>query len=265
MDNKKISVVTVCYNVVGSIEETMLSVLNQTYDNVEYIVIDGGSTDGTVDIVRKYSDRLAYWVSEPDKGIYDAMNKGIAAATGDYINFMNAGDSFTDNDVIKQVVEQIPNDADVVYGDVIQMYRGKMLYLRPADLSKIYEYQPFCHQSTLVKTRLMQKMRFDTSFRILGDYNFFYQCYLNGMHFYYIPVAISRYNSTEGLSTDSLKESLLEKFKVWGIEGNWFQQLPWRIIYIKSKLSYSIKRYLSPGQVAFIRKAIHRKRLNDCK
>ena len=90
----KISVVTVCYNAVDCIEETMLSVLDQTYPNIEYIVIDGGSSDGTADVIRKYADRLAYWVSEPDKGIYDAMNKGIVAATGDYINFMNAGDRY---------------------------------------------------------------------------------------------------------------------------------------------------------------------------
>ena len=87
----RISVVTVCYNAVDCIEQTMLSVLDQTYHDIEYIIIDGGSTDGTVDIIKKYADRLAYWISEPDKGIYDAMNKGIAVATGDYINFMNAG------------------------------------------------------------------------------------------------------------------------------------------------------------------------------
>ena len=99
----KISVVTVCYNAADTIERTMLSVLNQTYHDIEYIIIDGGSTDGTVDIIRKYADKIAYWVSEPDKGIYDAMNKGIKVATGEWINFMNAGDYYYSNEVLKNV------------------------------------------------------------------------------------------------------------------------------------------------------------------
>ena len=114
----KISVVTVCYNAADSIEQTMLSVLGQSYPDIEYIVIDGGSTDGTVDIIKKYTDRLAYWVSEPDKGIYDAMNKGIAAATGSYINFMNSGDSFYDNRVVEAVVPYLSSDMEaVIYGN----------------------------------------------------------------------------------------------------------------------------------------------------
>jgi glycosyltransferase involved in cell wall biosynthesis len=87
-NNPLVTIVTVSYNVVSTIERTILSVVNQTYSNIEYIIIDGGSTDGTVDIIKKYMDKIAYWVSEPDKGIYDAMNKGILMAKGQWINFM---------------------------------------------------------------------------------------------------------------------------------------------------------------------------------
>jgi len=87
-----VSVITVVFNSAGLLERTLTSVLGQTYPNIEYIVIDGGSKDGTVDIIRKHEDRIAYWISEPDRGIYDAMNKGLAAATGDFLWFLNAGD-----------------------------------------------------------------------------------------------------------------------------------------------------------------------------
>lgn len=120
MDTPIISVITVCYNAVANIEETMLSVLNQRYDKVEYIVIDGGSKDGTLDVIKKYANKLAYWISEPDKGIYDAMNKGIAKATGDWINFMNAGDKFINEEVLnKSFVSRYSDDVDILYGDVI--------------------------------------------------------------------------------------------------------------------------------------------------
>ena len=85
-----ITVVTICYNAVDTIEETIKSVIEQTYPNIEYIVIDGGSKDGTVDIIKKYQDKISYWVSEPDRGIYDAMNKGTMKANGRWINFMNS-------------------------------------------------------------------------------------------------------------------------------------------------------------------------------
>jgi cellulose synthase/poly-beta-1,6-N-acetylglucosamine synthase-like glycosyltransferase len=94
-----ISIITVVYNGEKFLEETIKSVINQTYDNVEYIIIDGGSSDGTIDIIKKYEDYIDYWVSEKDNGIYDAMNKGIDLATGIWINFMNAGDLFFDNTI----------------------------------------------------------------------------------------------------------------------------------------------------------------------
>ena len=106
MNSPLISVVTVSYNAVDTIERTILSVLNQTYSDIEYIIIDGGSTDGTVDLIKKYADKITYWVSEPDQGIYDAMNKGIDVATGEWINFMNSGDSFYRQDVLSSLFDK---------------------------------------------------------------------------------------------------------------------------------------------------------------
>lgn len=115
MNYPLISVITVSYNAVLTIEQTILSVINQTYLNIEYIIIDGGSTDGTVNVIKKYADKIAYWVSEPDKGIYDAMNKGIAYSHGEYCNFINAGDKFCSSSILKQVMD-FNHVADIIVG-----------------------------------------------------------------------------------------------------------------------------------------------------
>src|SRR5574344_362751 len=115
--NIKISIITIVYNDLKHIESTMLSVLNQTYQNIEYIVIDGASVDGTVEVIKKYAERLSYWVSEKDRGIYDAMNKGLRAATGDFVWFINSGDQVYDPATVENLVACIDNDTDVVYGE----------------------------------------------------------------------------------------------------------------------------------------------------
>ena len=114
---KKITVVTVCFNAEKVLEQTMLSVLSQTYKDIEYLVIDGGSKDGTLDIIKKYSDKVK-WISEPDKGIYDAMNKAIKMASGEWINFMNAGDCFASIDVLENVFsKEYPEEVKFLYSD----------------------------------------------------------------------------------------------------------------------------------------------------
>ena len=115
-----ISVITVSYNAVTTIEQTILSVINQTYSNIEYIIIDGGSTDGTVDIIRKYADRIAYWVSEPDKGIYDAMNKGTKKANGEYIAFLNSDDWY-ELDAVSIIAQFADGKNDLISG-IIKIY-----------------------------------------------------------------------------------------------------------------------------------------------
>jgi glycosyltransferase involved in cell wall biosynthesis len=111
-----LSVITVVYNNAADIERTMLSVVNQTYKGIEYIVVDGGSIDGTLQIIEKYKDRIAKLISEKDKGIYDAMNKGLAIATGDYVLFMNSADEFYSADTVANVFAAEPN-ADIYYGE----------------------------------------------------------------------------------------------------------------------------------------------------
>lgn len=202
-----ISVITVCYNAAETIEETIQSVLEQTYADIEYIIIDGGSTDGTVEIIRKYAGRLAYWVSEPDKGIYDAMNKGIAAATGEYINFMNAGDTFHNEKVVEEVFSRdYPESCSVIYGKTQRSYRWGTYIKTPRQ-----DRLDFCHQSTFIKTAVHKKIPFDLSYKICADHNFFHGLYqANPVCFVYCPVVISDYDCIYGVSSTHIKEHIEE-------------------------------------------------------
>ncbi|MBV4191775.1 glycosyltransferase, partial [Bacteroides fragilis] len=115
-DKPLITVITVCYNAISDIEKTILSVIHQLYSNIEYVIIDGGSVDGTIEIIEKYHDKISYWISESDKGIYDAMNKGVDKATGEWVCFMNAGDTFYSPDTILSVSDCFCHQYDIVYG-----------------------------------------------------------------------------------------------------------------------------------------------------
>ncbi|MEY3500357.1 MAG: hypothetical protein RL308_2026, partial [Bacteroidota bacterium] len=117
----KISIITVVYNNQTTIRQAIESVLNQSYPNIEYVIIDGNSKDNTISIIEEYNNRLGYFISEPDKGLYDAMNKGIRAATGDVIGILNSDDLYQDLDVIKDVMQQFNNDPklDILYGDLV--------------------------------------------------------------------------------------------------------------------------------------------------
>lgn len=116
----QVSIITVVYNGADCIEKTIESVLGQTYENIEYIIIDGGSTDKTLSIIKRHEDRIDQWISEPDHGIYDAMNKGIELASGEWLNFMNSGDCFVDNEVLSRTRPYLNNDSvSFIYGDTV--------------------------------------------------------------------------------------------------------------------------------------------------
>lgn len=182
MENKPlISIVTVSYNTVSTIERTILSVINQSYPNIEYIIIDGGSTDGTVDVIKKYADRIAYWISEPDGGIYDAMNKGIEYANGEYINFMNAGDCFVDNIVVNKIFSKIiSNNIGVIFGEWYLKYNNKYRLKQTSPFYKNknkFKEMGFSHQSVFVKTILAKKYPFDLNYKLCADYNMIWNLY----------------------------------------------------------------------------------------
>lgn len=132
MDNISITIITVVYNDKEGLERTVNSVLSQTYKSLEYIIVDGGSTDGTLDVIRKYEDKINKWISEPDHGIYDAMNKGIRMASGKWLNFMNAGDVFANDDIIRSVFsnESVLNNYRFIYSDFLEQTKDANYFIR---------------------------------------------------------------------------------------------------------------------------------------
>lgn len=226
-DNLRISIVTVCFNATATIKETILSVVNQTYDNVEYIIIDGGSTDGTVEIIKKYTaggseegkhnHAITKWISEPDKGIYDAMNKGIDLATGDYINFMNAGDTFVDCDVVSKVSTEIDNDTILIYGDWNIVFPNGTKHFRKSDSIKHFKYDmPFCHQAVFINLKYHKLNKYNLSFIVKADYNFTYQIFKNNSgNIKKTDIIICNYENF-GISSKKYKIGYRENYRIWG-------------------------------------------------
>lgn len=232
MNLPKISVITVARNDVAHIEQTMLSVLGQTYGNVEYIVIDGGSTDGTVDIIKKYADKLAYWVSEPDGGIYPAMNKGLQHATGEWVNFMNSGDSFADDNVLEEVFggKYSLESKYVIGGHTHKIFADHIEEMYALDGPAIYCELPFCHQSTFVRFRLENPWRFNNySFRIAADYALLYEIAekYGTDSFFVVDRFISNYRMEESMTFANLRKAKKEYLKIQSAHINfrWIKEV----------------------------------------
>lgn len=189
MINPKVTIVTVTYNAEEILEETIKSVINQSYEHIEYIIIDGASTDGTVDIIKKYEDHIDYWVSEADDGIYYAMNKAIEKATGTFINFMNAGDTFADLDTVAYVMRHKSDDAELIYGNYKKKNHSKIV--KALDKKEWHRNMPFCHQTLFTKTDIMKNELFDTSFTLAADHNFIVKMYQENRIFFYIDRVIA--------------------------------------------------------------------------
>ena len=197
-----ISIITVCYNAEKVIEDTIISVLSQKFNNYEYIIIDGQSSDRTNLIIEKYKARIDYWKSEPDNGIYDAMNKGIKSSTGEWIIFMNAGDTFVNEYVLLNVAPFLKmRQYDVIYGDTFIKDKNRTLLKKALPLNTITLSLPFCHQSVFVRSNIMKNYLFDMKFKIAADYNFFFKIYKLKYKFQHINNIISVYDSSDGISS----------------------------------------------------------------
>lgn len=190
MDMMKVSVITVCYNSARTIETTIQSVLGQTYEDVEYVIVDGGSTDGTIDLIKKYETKLSAWISGPDCGLYDAMNKGIRMATGDIVGIINSDDWY-EADVIRKVAACFKdNSIDVVHGNmtvVSEDGRCRAASAPGTDPADIFFRMAYYHPTVFVRADAYRKYgMFDLNYKIAADYQMMLRLYTAGAGFFYL-------------------------------------------------------------------------------
>lgn len=213
----KISVITVVYNDVAHIRETMESFFSQTWEEKEYIVVDGGSNDGTADIVREYAERLAWWCSEKDEGIYEAMNKGIGHCSGDWINILNSGDVFASKYSLEQTIRRTPDidHADIIYGDSIERNGGSDIYRKAGtDVSRLAFGPIYRHGSSLVRAKLHKAHLFDTSqkqkYGFALDWLLIHTLFKEGCRFQRADAIVQRFLA-EGISNNPRQSLVYNK------------------------------------------------------
>jgi glycosyltransferase involved in cell wall biosynthesis len=214
----KLSVITVVYNNVRDIERTVLSIINQTFGEIEYLIIDGGSTDGTLDVIRKYETRISKIISEPDKGIYDAMNKGLAFAAGDYVLFMNSGDEIHAPETVERVFATV-HDADIYYGET-EMFdeNWKSLGLRRHKAPERLTYKSFrygmsvSHQAIYVKRSITEP--YNLNYRLSSDIDWILNALKKAEKVVNTHLVVAKY-LVGGMSKKKHRQSLEERFEIF--------------------------------------------------
>ena len=227
--NPTFSIITVTYNAGKVLEDTIQSVISQTYRNVEYIIVDGGSKDNTLEIIDKYSKHISKMVSEPDKGLYDAMNKGIRMATGDYLCFLNAGDKFHEKETLRQIAETLKDKElpDVIYGETaIVDETGKFLHMRRLSTPERLNWKSFkqgmlvCHQAFLAKRELALKYPYDMQYRFSADFDWCIRIMKEAKCLHNTRLTLIDYLN-EGMTTRNHKASLKERFHIMAKHYGW--------------------------------------------
>ena len=205
----KVTVVTAVLNDAGHIEQTILSVISQTDIEIEYIIVDGGSKDGTLELIGKYKDKISLLISEPDRGVYDAMNKGIKYSTGDFVYFLNSGDVLLNPSILSKIkFEDVNVRNTIIYGNVVVAY-GNIEALekpRPFFNSKMkFKGIGICHQSMFFPGELIRNEKYDLSYNIAADYDLAYRLWRKGTVFLYKDITIAKYDWGKGISSNPYK------------------------------------------------------------
>lgn len=201
-NNIKVTIITACYNAERCIEKTILSVLNQTHVNIEYIVIDGNSKDGTLKIIERYGNKISKWISEPDRGLYDALNKGVRMATGEWIGILNCGDFFCSDDTIeKMFLHEIPSEVGVLYGNCYEVDNASRIHkkssspLNPSLLPPDYRHGASFVRASVHKN-FLYAIKESGVYGYALDYHQIYRMHKAGIIFHYVDVDVIDYEKT---------------------------------------------------------------------
>ena len=208
----KLSIITINYNNLSGLRRTMKSVLSQTFKDYEWIIIDGGSTDGSRELIESLRKCIAYWCSEPDKGVYNAQNKGIEKARGEYLSFLNSGDEYYENATLAKVFGKKTPDADVLYGDWLHNDPGHEWVQRsPVNMSRIYIYtENVCHQAVFTRSTLLKQKGYDEAMKIFADWKRNIDLVETGCSFYYLDMVVCKYEPA-GISGTSSPQNTYER------------------------------------------------------
>lgn len=229
----KFSIITVTYQAGKVLEDTIRSVVFQTYRNVEYIIVDGASTDNTLEIANKYSKHISRVISEPDKGLYDAMNKGIRLATGDYLCFLNAGDKLHGNETLQRMVQTLKGERlpDVLYGETaIVDEEGHFLRMRRLSAPEKLHWKSFkqgmlvCHQAFFARRELAIKHLYDLQYRFSADFDWCIRIMKQARCLHNTGLTIIDYLN-EGMTTRNHKASLKERFRIMAKHYGWISTM----------------------------------------
>lgn len=242
------SIITVTYHAESVLEETILSVVSQTYHNIEYIIVDGASKDRTLSIVNKYRDKIQAVVSEPDKGLYDAMNKGLKMAKGEYVCFLNAGDTFHEDDTLQLIVHQLNKSnvlPDVIYGETAlvdaQRHFVRMRRLQTPDTLNWKSFRQgmlVCHQAFIAKRALAET--YDLNYRFSADFDWCIRVMKKASLLHNTRLTLIDYLD-EGMTTKNRKASLKERFRIMAKHYGYISTVLHHIWFI-------LRLLLKPGQ-----------------
>lgn len=246
----RFSIVTITFNAVHTLERTIESVIRQTYTNVEYVVIDGGSKDGTTDIIKRFAPYISFWLSEPDKGLYDAMNKAMAHCTGDYIVYLNAGDKFATETLLADIADRIHKAGkglpDVVYGDTAIVddkgeYMGMRQHRTPEQLTwhSFRQGMLVCHQAFFAKRSLVEP--YDLQYRFSADFDWCIRILKKSSYTLHTHTILIHYLN-EGVTTRNHRASLKERFRIMAHHYGWLSTVFLHIWFVFRSVGYKFRK-----------------------